>query len=102
MEEDVKSQIIAFITANFLFDNDKSLDETVSLLETGVIDSTGVLELVAYIEETYGLSIDDDEIVPENLDSVENITAFVTRRLSLRASLQSDAGEDSQAAPQVM
>jgi acyl carrier protein len=57
-------------------------------LETGVIDSTGVLELVAFIEETYGIKIDDEEIVPENLDSIENITLFVTQKISQRSTQQ--------------
>jgi acyl carrier protein len=55
MEQDIKQQIIDFISANFLFDDtQKGINEKASLLETGVIDSTGVLELIAYIEETYG------------------------------------------------
>jgi acyl carrier protein len=59
-----------------------ALDEAESLLETGVMDSTGVLELVAFIEETWAVKVEDDDIVPENLDSVDNITAFVSRKLS--------------------
>jgi len=84
MKESVKQRIVDFITTNFLFEEgDKTLSETDSLLETGVIDSTGVLELVAFIEETYGIKVEDEEIMPENLDSVANITAYVTYKLSL-------------------
>jgi acyl carrier protein len=49
-------------------------------METGLIDSTGVLELVAFIEEKYGFKVADDELVPENLDSVANLAAFVAKK----------------------
>jgi acyl carrier protein len=51
-------------------------------LETGVIDSTGVLELIAFIEETWGIKIEDEEIIPENLDSILDITYFINQKLS--------------------
>ena len=80
--DQIKQQIVDFITTNFLFDEtDNGLGETDSLLETGVIDSTGVLELVAFIEETYGIKIEDEEIVPENLDSINNIAYYITSKL---------------------
>jgi acyl carrier protein len=89
MGQNIKQQIVEFITTNFLFDESSNvLGEADSLLETGVIDSTGVLELVAFIEETYGIKIDDEEIVPENLDSIENITLFVTQKISQRSTQQ--------------
>jgi len=89
MGQNIKQQIVEFITTNFLFDESSNvLGEVDSLLETGVIDSTGVLELVAFIEETYGIKIDDEEIVPENLDSIENITLFVTQKISQRSTQQ--------------
>ena len=92
MEQEVKQQIVDFIVTNFLFDEgEKTLNETESLLETGVIDSTGVLELVAFIEETYQIKIEDEEIMPENLDSVENIVTFVSYKLSQLKSRQSAA-----------
>ncbi len=80
---DVRITIRQFIEKNFLFsEEDKSLDDAASFLETGVVDSTGIMEIVEFIEETFDLSIDDDELVPENLDSVERLTHFVTRKLS--------------------
>lgn len=89
MGQNIKQQIVEFITTNFLFDESNNvLGEADSLLETGVIDSTGVLELVAFIEETYEIKIDDEEIVPENLDSIANITLFVTQKLSQRSTQQ--------------
>jgi acyl carrier protein len=82
MEQDIKQQIMDFITNNFLFDDAQaSLNEKESLLETGVIDSTGVLELIAFIEETYGIKVEDEEIIPENLDTILDITHFIKQKL---------------------
>ena len=93
MGQNIKQQIVEFITTNFLFDESSNvLGEVDSLLETGVIDSTGVLELVAFIEETYGIKIDDEEIVPENLDSIINIAAYISQKLSQTASARSSLG----------
>ena len=90
MEQDIKKQIIDFITNNFLFDNTQTnLDEKESLLETGVIDSTGVLELIAFIEETYGIKIEDEEIIPENLDTILDITYFIGQKISTIRAQQS-------------
>ena len=80
--EKIKQQITEFITTNFLFDDSIKLGQEDSLLETGVIDSTGVLELVAFIEETYGIKVEDEEIVPENLDSISNISSYIASKLS--------------------
>lgn len=83
MDQTIKRQIVDFITTNFLFDDSqKGIDEKDSLLETGVIDSTGVLELIAFIEETYGIKIEDEEIVPENLDTILDIAYFIERKLA--------------------
>jgi acyl carrier protein len=93
MGQNIKQQIVEFITTNFLFDeSSNALGEADSLLETGVIDSTGVLELVAFIEETYGIKIDDEEIVPENLDSIINIAAYISQKLSQTASARISLG----------
>jgi len=92
MGKEIRPQIVDFIVTNFLFDEgEKTLNETESLLESGVIDSTGVLELVAFIEETYQIRIEDEEIMPENLDSVENIVTFVSYKLSQLQSRQTAA-----------
>jgi acyl carrier protein len=83
MEQDIKKQIVSFITNNFLFDDTQTgLDDKQSLLETGVIDSTGVLELIAFIEETWGIKIEDEEIIPENLDTILDITYFINQKIS--------------------
>ena len=75
-----KSQIRDFITTNFYVADPSALEDRASLLEHGVIDSTGVLEVIAFIEETFGITVDDSEMLPENLDSIERIAAFVQRK----------------------
>lgn len=93
--EKIKQQITEFITTNFLFDDSTKLVQEDSLLETGVIDSTGVLELVAFIEETYGIKVEDEEIVPENLDSISNIASYITTKLSESKAACSSLGSAS-------
>lgn len=79
----VEQKVRGFILENFMFSNDESaLNSEESLLEKGVIDSTGVMELVAFLEDEYKFRINDDELVPENLDSVRNIVAFVDSKLA--------------------
>lgn len=74
----IEQKVRGFILENFMFTNDESaLSSEESLLEKGVIDSTGVMELVAFLEDEYAFQIGDDELVPENLDSVHNIVTFV-------------------------
>jgi acyl carrier protein len=70
---ETKEKIKTFIRESFLFDSTAKLEDSESLLEKGIIDSTGVLELVLYLEEEFGIKIEDEEIIPENLDSVANI-----------------------------
>ena len=77
----VQRDVTTFIVDNFLFGNTAEAPApAASFMETGLIDSTGVLELVAFIEEKYGFKVGDDELVPENLDSVANLAAFVVRK----------------------
>jgi acyl carrier protein len=78
----IASEVRAFIVGNFLFGQDGGgFTEHQSFLETGIIDSTGLLELVSFVEQRYGVSIGDREMVPENLDSLMNISQFVMRKL---------------------
>lgn len=74
---DLRNQLRSFLVGHFLFGEDNGMADTASLLEIGVLDSTGVLELVSHLEETYGFKVGDDELIPENLDSVESLVAFV-------------------------
>lgn len=75
-------EIRAFITNSF-FVEDFADDD--SFLQNGIVDSTGMLELVAFLEDTYGLKIEDTELVPENLDSVTNVCNFIQRKQSQAA-----------------
>jgi len=78
---DVREEVREFIALNYaLADRMGELEDETSLMEAGIIDSTGIMELVAFLEETYSLKINDDELVPENLDSVANVCEFVARK----------------------
>ena len=82
MTDTIARELREFVVTNFLFgQDDGTLTGDVSFLESGIIDSTGVLELVAFIEEKYGVSIGDRELLPENLDSLHNVTRFVARKI---------------------
>ena len=74
------SEIRQFIADRFLFGDDKKLGDDDSLLEAGIIDSTGVLELIGHLEERYGIKVSDDELVPENLDTIAGIAAYLARK----------------------
>ena len=76
-----KESIRSFILKNFLFDqNDGSLTDDTSFLEQGIIDSTGVLELVEWLETTFSIKIEDEELLPENLDSINRLVQFVAAK----------------------
>jgi acyl carrier protein len=78
----VKQQLRQFIIENFLFGlDDNSFTDDDSFLEKGFIDSTGVLELVAFLEQNYGIKVQDDELVPENLDSIEGLHRYLERKM---------------------
>ena len=72
-----------FIANSFMYrEGVDSLKDTDSLLEKGLIDSTGVLELVFFVENTFGLKVNDDEVLPENLDSIQRIASLIQRKLA--------------------
>jgi acyl carrier protein len=81
MVETYATEIRQFIVGNFLFGQPANFADDQSFLESGIIDSTGLLELVSFVEERYGISIADRELMPENLDSVKNLSQFVARKL---------------------
>jgi len=69
------------ILENFLFTDDQSaLSSEDSFLEKGILDSTGILEMIYFLEETFGIKISDEEMIPENLDSVKSIISFLGRK----------------------
>ncbi|MBW6423281.1 acyl carrier protein [Rhizobium sp. XQZ8] len=85
MTERFESTVREFIAENFLFRADVEVSNSQSLLETGVMDSTGVLELIAFLEQTYGITVADNEIIPENLDSIDNMTRYLASKVPMAA-----------------
>lgn len=86
MKLDISLAVRRFIGENFLFrDPGESITPDASLLDAGIIDSTGVLELVSFLETTFGIQVQDDEMLPENLDSIRAITRYVSRKLEPQA-----------------
>jgi acyl carrier protein len=80
---DIKKTLEEFVTTQFLKgESNGNLGNVSSFLEEGIIDSIGVLELVTFIEETYGFRVEDEELVPENLDSINNLVDFINAKLS--------------------
>ncbi|MCK9619960.1 MAG: acyl carrier protein [Methylobacter sp.] len=77
----MKKIIRHYIMENLLFTEDESiLQDSDSFLDGGIIDSTGVMEIILFIEETFGIKVNDDEMLPANLDSVDNLAAFIQRK----------------------
>jgi acyl carrier protein len=79
-ETDIKAQLTQFIVDNFMLARSVDVAATPSFLEAGIIDSTGVLELVQFIEDTFSLSVADDEMLPDNLDSLANLARFIQKK----------------------
>ena len=75
-----KDTVQQFVVDNFLFGDASSLQEDTSFLNEGIIDSTGILELIMFLEETFGIKIEDHELVPENLDSLNSISQFLDNK----------------------
>jgi acyl carrier protein len=74
----MEAELRSFLAENFLLGEEfRGLPGSASLIEAGIIDSTGVLELVGFLEEAYEIEITDSELVPENLDSIDNVVRFV-------------------------
>jgi len=80
---DVAQSLREFIKENFLFGDEATFSDDDSFLEQGIIDSTGVLELVAFLEEQYEITIADEELVPDNLDSISNLLRFIASKREL-------------------
>lgn len=76
----IPQQVRGFLAENYLMGQESSIEDGDSFLENGIIDSTGVLQLVAFLEETYGITVEEEELRPENLDSINNISAYVSRK----------------------
>jgi len=84
MKEESMSQINAvkeFIIENFLFGEEVQLELDTDFFDKGIIDSTGVIELVSFIEEKFNISVEDDELIPENLSSLKRVDLFLEKKL---------------------
>ena len=85
------STVREFIVANFLFGDGEQVKDDTSFLEGGIIDSTGILELVMFLEETYNIQIQDDELIPENLDNLQSVAKFLDRKLNAGSDIEAQA-----------
>ena len=77
----LKDKIREFVVENFLFGKDDGLKDDTSFLDEGIIDSTGILELVSFLEDEFGIAVEDEELIPENLDSIANVTAYLEKKV---------------------
>lgn len=81
MTRDIRHSVRSFVEENFLLGSELEVADTDSLLQLQIVDSTGFLEIVAFLETTFAIKVRDDEMVPENLETIANITAYVSRKL---------------------
>jgi acyl carrier protein len=79
---DYAKEVRDFVISNFLFGEAGSLQDDSSFLDSGIIDSTGMLEMIMFLENTCGVKIEPEEMVPENLDSINRVVQFVKRKLA--------------------
>ena len=79
----MKSEIRHFIVENYLFGRDNGFGEEESFLDRGILDSTGVMELIAFIEGRFGVKIEDHELLPENLDTLSSLARFIEEKIFL-------------------
>jgi acyl carrier protein len=87
----IREQVQDFVRTNFLNNSAAPTDDRASLSELGVLDETGALELVMFVEETYGFVVEESDLVPENFDSVANVVAYIVLRLA-----EESAGDDEE------
>ena len=83
-----------FVIENYLFGEAEKLKDDDSFMETGIIDSTGILELVRFLESTYELKVADEELIPDNLDSINKIVAFVQSKKSSQGAANSSVSSN--------
>ena len=76
----IRDTVRRFVVESFLFGDERPIRDDESFLESGIIDSTGILELMDFLQQSYGIKIEDHELVPENLDSLAAVAGFVARK----------------------
>ena len=80
---DIEAQVRKYILENFMYTDDESrLTPELSLLDNNIVDSTGVLEMVGFLEETFNIKVDDTELVPDNFDSLAKLTSYIQKKMT--------------------
>jgi acyl carrier protein len=88
----IRDSVLQFLQSNFMFDQKKQVPDNQSLLESGIVDSTGILELIGFLEDTYQVKFHDEELIAENFDTLAKLTSFLLAKLmSPGASLHASA-----------
>jgi acyl carrier protein len=83
--KETTDNVRTFIIDNFLFGDESGLENETSFLDAGIIDSTGVLELISYLEDHFKIQIEDIEVIPENLDSIDQVVVFLKKKVGMEA-----------------
>ena len=84
MSDSIRSKTKEYILENFVFEENGQIGDDQSLIRSGVLDSTGILELIVFVENEFNVSCNESELVKENFDTINLVTAFVTRKLQLK------------------
>ena len=82
MQHNIEGQIRGFVVENFLFGQDNRFSNADSFFEAGIVDSTGILEILSYLAEAYGINVEPEDLTPENFDSVSRVSRFVATKLA--------------------
>ena len=77
----IRDDIRSFVIDTFLFGEDDGLKDESSFLEEGIVDSTGIMQLVSFLQERYRVSIEDEELIPDNLDSIKRVATFIEEKM---------------------
>jgi acyl carrier protein len=80
MSAEIKTAVREFLTENFMFRATGEIADDASLMKAGILDSAGILSLIAFLEEKFEIKVDDAEVDPANMESIDAITAFVVRK----------------------
>lgn len=81
---EVQQQLRQFVIDNFLYGKANGLTDDTSFLDSGIIDSTGILELISHLEQRFSIHLEDNELIPDNLDSINKVVAFLSRKMNQR------------------
>lgn len=89
--KDIKLRVRQFLLDNFLMGSGAQINDDTSFMKNHILDSSGFMELILFLEENFGVKVEDAELLPENLDSLLNIEAFVGRKLLVQPSVAAQA-----------